>query len=55
MGCGEEMNRQRTFHSQEPPGDMMNQFCASVYLEASSIAEAGYPELRHDLFMEQGS
>ena len=54
MGCGEAMNRQRTFHNQQPPGDMMNQFCASVYLEASSIAAAGYPELKRDLFMEQG-
>lgn len=53
MGCGEEMNQQRTFHNQAPPGDMLDQLCASVYLEASSIAEAGYPENRRDLFMEQ--
>ena len=55
MGCGEEMNQQRTFHNQAPPGDMLDQLCASVYLEASSIAEAGYPENRRDLFMEQGN
>ncbi|WAQ96525.1 CP089-like protein, partial [Mya arenaria] len=55
LGTGEEMNQQRTLHSQPPPAELVNQFCASTYLESKSIEEQGFPQLKQDLFMEQAA
>ncbi|XP_052789362.1 UPF0764 protein C16orf89 homolog [Mya arenaria] len=55
MECSEEMNQQRTLHSQPPPAELVNQFCASTYLESKSIEEQGFPQLKQDLFMEQAA
>ena len=54
MGCAPEMDRQRTLLGQAPPDEMVNQFCAAIYLEARDIEIHQFPALRQDLFMEQG-
>jgi hypothetical protein len=48
------MELKRLIHNQEPLVKQRETFCANILNEAALISEQGYPEDRHDLFMEQG-
>ena len=49
------MELKRLIHNQEPLVKQRETFCANILNEAALISEQGYPEDRHDLFMEQAA
>ena len=54
MQCYEAMNKHRILLRQAPPSEILDQMCAAVFVEAQDIEDKHFPQLKQDLFMEQG-
>ncbi|CAL4076465.1 unnamed protein product, partial [Meganyctiphanes norvegica] len=54
-GCGNQIEDIISSNGREPLEDIVKGLCDNVLREAQAIADAKYPEMRRDLFMEQGA
>ncbi|GAV09706.1 hypothetical protein RvY_19199 [Ramazzottius varieornatus] len=53
IGCQNELQRLEAKQGGHTIGDEADRICANVYSQAMTIAHAGFPKGKHDIFMEQ--